>query len=45
MPTNTPVLPGTETPVREDPGINPDEVRRPKEHCPDQKSRGGWEIC
>jgi hypothetical protein len=34
-----------DVPVREDPIVNPDEVRRPKEFCPDQKSRGAWEIC
>ena len=43
MPTTTiptPTITPTETPL-----VNPDEVRRPKEYCPDQKSRGAWEIC
>ena len=47
MPSATPVLPGTQTPTTpsEAPYINPDEVRRPKEHCDEQKRRGGYEIC
>ena len=40
---DTKTIPGV--PVREEPAVNPDEVRRPKEFCPDQKSRGAWEIC
>jgi len=45
MPSEAPVLPGTQMPTREDPAINPETVRRPREFCPDQKSRSGWEIA